>query len=87
MIQVNVNNNDTADIFVSMVDNNTQPPAQVMNSQRLNAQSAAVQVSLQEDGNGSGNVTWTAVRCADSTISKQETDTPANLDTVQVSAL
>jgi hypothetical protein len=86
MIQINVNNNDSDDDFVTIVDNNTSPPSVVLNSLRLNKASNPVQVNIQEDGNGKGNVTWTAVRANDPNTSKTDSATPANLDTVNVSA-
>ena len=87
VISINVSNVDVADIFVKMTDNNTQPPSQVMNGTRLNNQSNPVAVSIQEGGNGQGNVSWTANRTPPDTASKQGAATPSNFDTVPVTAV
>jgi hypothetical protein len=71
---------------VTVVDSNVTPPATVMNSQRLNDGSVAVQIQVQEDGNGDGGVAWTAVRCNDASISRQGNAVPSNLGQVDVSA-
>ncbi|MDQ6942083.1 MAG: hypothetical protein M3169_06140 [Candidatus Eremiobacteraeota bacterium] len=84
VIQISVNNTDTDDIFVVMTDTNTSPPSVVIDNARLNQGSSPKVVSVQEDGNGQGGVTWRATRATDSTISHQGAATPSNLDTVNV---
>ncbi len=86
MIRIYINNTDFYDDFVTVVDNNQSPPAIVLNSQRLNRDSSAVPIYIQEDGDGKGNVTWTAVRADDQTSSRSDTATPANEDTIAVFA-
>jgi hypothetical protein len=86
MIQINVNNTDLADIFVSMTDNNTQPPRIVLTNRRLNRDSAPISVQVQEDGSGNGNVAWIAIRCDDPNRNKAGQTSPTNLETVDVSA-
>jgi hypothetical protein len=65
MITVKVQSGDTADIFATITDNNTNPPQVVLDRKRLNYGSAAVDVKVQEDGTNKCNVDWEAERCDD----------------------
>jgi hypothetical protein len=86
-MQINVNNSDSADIFVTMTDLNTATPGNpVLNNSRLNQGSSSVSVQVQDDSSGNGNVAWTAVRCNDPGQTKSGRATPAQFDTVDVSA-
>jgi len=80
------NNTDAADDFVTVVDNNLNPPATVLNSQRINQNSTPVQIQVEADGNGNGTISWSAVRCNDATASNNGAAQPSNFDSVNVSA-
>ena len=89
MINVNIENDDSEDNFVVVIDQNLNPPAAVPGygggGKRLNSKAAAP-AQIQEDGAGNGNLAWTAIRCNDVTVSKNGAANPQAGDTVLVSA-
>ena len=87
MIQINLYNTDVDDNFVTLTDNNMNPPAVVpgCNSCRINSKKL-VPMQVQEDGSGYGNVSWTALRCNDATVTNSGNDTPQNGFQVDVHA-
>ena len=83
MITITIHNADTRDLFVSVTDNNTRPPAAVLDNARINSgQSTAVQI--QEDGSAVGNIQWTATRTDDSSVTKSGSENPSVGDQVDV---
>ena len=82
-IKVTVQNTDTVDLFVTLIDNNAMPPGDVMPTPRVNAGDSVQNVSLQADGNNDGNVTWTATN-VDQSKTKTKTESTTNLATVGV---
>ncbi len=86
MISITIHNDDfDSDLFVKVVDLNTAGPVIVLDSQRVLASSDYPQsVQVQEDGNGYGNVEWTAVKANDVTVQKTGNDKPQAGGTVHV---
>jgi protein involved in polysaccharide export with SLBB domain len=64
MITINLENADQNDLFVSVTDLNQAGSLVVLNQVRLN-QGDTLSVEIQEDGHGSGKVTWAAQRVDD----------------------
>jgi hypothetical protein len=85
MIQVNVQSDDISDIFVDVIDNNTQQPSAVLTGARF-SHGQVRSVSIQEDGAGHGNLSWTATRADDPTQTKSSQESPSNLGTIFVEA-
>jgi hypothetical protein len=86
MISITIQNGDSADVFVTVTDNDSAPASEVMNNQRLNYASAPVQLQITENAAGRGNIDWKAVRCDDATIYNQSNAAPSDGDLVFVSA-
>jgi hypothetical protein len=83
MITINLENDDQNDLFVSVKDLNQAGSPVVLNQARIN-QGEALAVEIQEDGHGSGKVTWAAQRVDDATQAAQRTVTVDSGDTVEV---
>jgi hypothetical protein len=58
-IDLNITNDGTENIFVSVYDTNTAPPTAVIKNARISG-FATVPVSVTPDVNGKANVSWTA---------------------------
>jgi hypothetical protein len=83
MITVNVDNEDQGDLFVSITDRNQPASPLVLNQVRINqAESRAVEI--QEDGHGSGKITWAAQRVDHPGRTVHRTVTVSSGDTVEV---
>jgi hypothetical protein len=72
MINVALANDDTYDLFVSAVDNNVRPPAEVFNAR------------INEDADGKGKIHWKASR-TDGTASNEGDYRPVEGEQVPVS--
>jgi hypothetical protein len=70
-IVVNLHNLDLADLFVSALDLNLAGTPVTFN-QRVN-EGVTVQISVQEDGSGRGNIQWNAQRTDDPEQTAQRT--------------
>lgn len=86
MIQITVYNDDADDDFVQVVDNNQQGAPQVFNG-RVNSKTSSPNITVQEDGTGHANITWTATDTNDATKTKTATPPfqPSAGDQVDVS--
>jgi hypothetical protein len=62
-IIINLHNLDLADLFVSVLDMNLAGTPVTFN-QRIN-EDVTVQIPVQEDGSGRGNIQWNAQRTDD----------------------
>jgi hypothetical protein len=83
MINVALANDDTYDLFVSAVDNNVRPPAEVFNA-RINEHKSSVFFQVQEDADGKGKIHWKASR-TDGTASNEGDYRPVEGEQVPVS--
>ena len=83
MIPINIVNDDSGDLFVTVTDNNTRPPAAVLSNRRIN-ENDSVPVQVQEDGNDRGNISWTATRADDPDRTRTDSETPPANDSVRV---
>jgi hypothetical protein len=82
-INISLNNTDLGDLFVTVLDLNIAGTPSVINKQRINEDQSLL-ISVEEDGNGDGSITWSAVRCDDATKTAQRSISVANDDNVDV---
>lgn len=85
MIDVEIENADTQDLFVWVYDLNTANQQMVLAGARINEHQSSV-VQIQEDGNGKGRIHWRAVRASDASRSREGDASPAARDAVSVTA-
>ena len=70
MIQIFIENGDGAhDLFASVMDLNTNPPASALDNQRINRNSRTA-VSVQDDGNGNCLINVHTISVDDATAAK-----------------
>jgi hypothetical protein len=87
VISIEIVNGDAADVFVTVVDNNTPSPQKVLDGSRLNYASAPVIIQVAENAAGRGNIDWKATRCDDPATENQGSATPADDERVYVNAV
>jgi hypothetical protein len=59
-LTVNVSNDGTNNLYVTVIDLNNTPPQTVVSGQSING-NASIAVSVAPDGSGLGHVKWTAI--------------------------
>jgi hypothetical protein len=82
-ITITLHNSDVGDLFVSVADLNLAGGPLILTNQRINADQT-FPINVQEDGNGSGNVTWSAQRADDASKTAQRTTQVSSGSTVDV---
>ena len=85
-MNVFINNDDVVDLFVTVTDNNTQPPSNPLTNKRINHGGASVGIDVQADGDGNANLGWFAQSAEDPTKTKTNANpvTPSAGQTVDV---
>ena len=82
-IVIGLHNDDLADLFVTVADLNLAGTPVVLQAQRIN-EDQTVQISVQEDGDGNGNIQWSTQRTDDQSQTGQRTVEVTNGDTIDV---
>lgn len=82
-ITVNIHNSDIVDLFVSVNDLNLAGQPATLNNQRFN-ENQTFSILVQEDGSGTGNITWSVQRTDDPTTVATRTISVTNATTVDV---
>ena len=83
MISIILENSDQGDLFVSVTDLNVAGAPTILTNQRIN-EGESFPLSVQEDGNDNGSITWSARRCDDAIKTAQRTVSVSTGDTVDV---
>jgi len=83
MITISLENVDQGDLFVSVTDLNQARSPVIVDKQRVNAGDSLL-VDVQEDGQGSGKITWTAQRTDHPAKTAQRTVTVGAGEPVEV---
>jgi hypothetical protein len=84
MIRIFIFNDDAVDLRVAVTDLNSNPPQDVtIPNGRINHGDPAVGVDVVPDGNGKGNIQWSAQN-DDGSKTKSGQETPGAGDTVNV---
>jgi hypothetical protein len=73
------------DLFVSVNDLNAAGGPMILANQRINVDQTYSLPNVQEDGNGNGNIAWTA-RTVDGAASKQDTVSVTDGQMVEVAS-
>ena len=84
-IPVILHNDAICDLFVSVTDLNVAGSPQTVTNLRVN-EGQEFPMAVQEDGDGHGNITWSAQRTDDPTMNKQETRRVDAGDRISVTA-
>jgi hypothetical protein len=82
-INITLDNTDQGDLFVTVVDQNLAGSPTILTDKRIN-QGQTFALGVQEDGNGAGNIQWTATRTDDASKTAQHSATPSNSDHVSI---
>jgi hypothetical protein len=81
----NAERNNPKDLFVSVNDLNAAGGPLILTNQRINVDQTFSLPNVQEDGNGNGNIAWTA-QTVDGAATKQATVSVTDGQTVEVAS-
>jgi hypothetical protein len=88
MIGIVLHNNERTlpnDLYVSVADLNQAGGPLILTNQRINVDQTFA-LSVQEDQNGAGSITWTATATGDASKTNQATVSVNDGDTVEVAS-